>query len=508
MERTKNTMKIAKRPFTLLLAASMLLAMTVSCSEIKTSKDEETQSAIIGTESERVSETEKTEDETPYVETLEKRDLEGYTYRIVAQHTASLPNFADSKEFTGEVVNDAIITRNHAVAERLNIEISDISYENRVTLMTDVAKTILAGDDAYDLVITSFSEGINTMVTQNCFLDLTTVPHLTLESERWNKSVTENMRIDGRQFFTTGVVSASFFLTPQTVIFNKRLAADNNLPDLYECALEGKWTVDMMNTCMKGIAQDLNGNGQMDPTDDRYAFVVEGTLGNALYMAGGLTAVSADEDGKWTINIDSEESINLIDKCAAIFNDPSEVYTDLNASNTELYFSVFTEGRSLFTSGIILHAVSKYRDMQDDFGILPIPVFNEGDPYRTACNTWAPSGIAIPLTCQDTEKIGLITETLAAYSYDFIAPAMIEKTLGKVARDSASYQIMMTLYDTAEYDFNTIMNFSGTSELLRAAVIGAEENFTSVYQKNKASAEKALEKFIKSCRELSQVSGN
>ena len=241
----------------------------------------------------------------------------------------------------------------------------------------------------------------------------------------------------------------------------------------------------------------------MTPEEDRYVFVVEGTFGNALYMSGGLVAVSSDSEGNWTLNIGSEESVNLVDKCAAIFNDPSKIYTDVNASNPTLYSALFTEGRCLFISANIMHTTS-YRDMDDDFGILPVPVFNEGDPYLTACNTWLPSGIAIPLTCQDTEKIGLITETLAAYSHEYLMPAIIEKTLGKIARDSTSYQIMMILYDNSAFDFNTIMNFSDTSNMLRAAVIGATENFASSYKKIQKPAEKQLSKFIESCRTLAQ----
>ena len=495
----RNTM--LKKNLSLILAALITASAFASCASNPTDESEQP-SALPEAATPAV---EETEAETTYVQTLEARNLEGYDYRIVAQHTADRPNFAESDELTGEVLNDAVISRNQAVSDRLNIQLTEIRYDNRSTLKTDVSKTILAGDDAYDLVITALSDGINSMTTQNCFLDLTTVPHITLESERWNKSMAENMRIDGRQFFTTGVTSVCYLYTPQTVLFNKRIASENALPDLYECVLEGKWTVDAMNTYMEGIALDLNGDGNMTPEEDRYAFIVEGTFGNALYMSGGLIAVSADNEGNWSLNIGSEESVNLVDKCAAIFYDPSKIHTDVNATNSALYYAIFSEGRGLFTSANIMHT-NQYRDMEDDFGILPVPVFNEGDPYLTACNTWLPSGIAIPLTCRDTEKIGLITETLAAYSHEYLMPAIIEKTLGKIARDSTSYQIMMMLYDNAAFDFNTIMNFADTSNMLRAAVIGATENFASSYKKIQKPAEKQLEKFIEDCRSLAQES--
>ena len=69
---------------------------------------------------------EETEAETTYADTLEKRNLDGYSYRIVAQHTADRPNFAQSEDITGDVLNDAILTRNQQVTERLNIKIDEI----------------------------------------------------------------------------------------------------------------------------------------------------------------------------------------------------------------------------------------------------------------------------------------------------------------------------------------------------------------------------------------------
>ncbi len=438
--------------------------------------------------------------ETAYLDTLPVTDFEGYTYRMVAQHTDARPNFATSDEITGEALQDAIVQRKQSTMERLNIQIEEIGYEDRGKLHTDVAKTIRAGDDAYDIIITSLSDGINHLTTQNCLLDLTTLPHVTLDSERWNASMVENMRVDNKQFFTTGVTSVCYLYTPQAVIFNKQIAEENGLPDLYETVLEGKWTVDKMGEMMKDVAIDLNGDGKMTAKDDRWAFLVEGNYGGALYMAGGFKSVAPDTEGNWSFRVTDAASVDFIDKCAAIFFDKDTIYTDENAADQPLYHSIFTEGRALFTT-FYIKAATDYREMETDFGVLPIPVLHEGDPYLVACNTWLPSGIAVPVTCQDLERTGLIMETMAAYSYDNVLPAIIEKTLGKTARDEQSYQIMMLMYENTAYDFNTIMDFGGTSALLRGAVIGARNNFVSSYASIQTKAETALAEFIESCRE-------
>ncbi|MBQ3176618.1 MAG: hypothetical protein IJB52_02270 [Clostridia bacterium] len=482
---------MTRKLFILLLAALLTASAFTGCG----AGTENTETTPIAAETTPV----ETEPETAYIDTLEERDLEGYTYRMVAQHSDTRQNFALTEEMTGEVLQDAILQRKQATMERLNIEIDEIAYEDRSVLQNDVAKTIRAGDDAYDIILTALSAGINTLTMQNCLLDLNTIPHLTLESERWNASMAEHMRIDGRQYFTTGVTAVSYLYTPQTVLFNLEIAEDNNLPDLYETVLEGKWTLDTMQSMMQNIAVDLNGDGVMKPQDDRYAMLVEGTFGNALYMAAGFQCVYPDDNGNWKLHIADANSVDFIEKCAAIFSDPNSVYTDENSIDQPLYEGIFTEGRSLFISATIRHAVS-FREMESNFGVLPIPVVNEGDPYLVSCNTWLPSGIGVPVTNGDPERTGLIMETMAAYSYDYILPAIMEKTLGKTARDAQSYQIMMMMYENTAFDFNTIMDFGTSSALLRGSVIGARKNFVSSYASLQTKAEKALEEFIASCR--------
>lgn len=480
-------MNISKSLHCILMALLLALSSCGGAADIETTNDT------------TATETTETRPETAYIDTLEVRDLDGYGYRMVAQHTDGRPNFASTEEMTGEPLNDAINQRKLSTMERLNITIEEIGYEDRGQLRTDVAKTIRAGDDAYDIILTPFSDGINHLTTQNCLLDLTTVPHLTLESERWNASIAENMRIDGKQYFTTGVTSVCHLYVPQSVLFNKELATNYGLPNLYEVVLDGKWTLDNMNSYMADVTSDLNGDGELKPQDDQYACLVEGTFGNALYMAAGLQCVYPDADGNWSFHLTDANSIDFIEKSAAIFGDASRVYSDPNSEDQNLYEAIFTEGRSLFVSASIRHATN-FREMECDFGVLPIPVLNEGDKYLVSCNTWLPSGIGVPVTCQDLDRTGLIMETMAAYSYDTVLPAIVEKVLGKTARDEESYQIMMMMYENTGFDFNTIMNFADTSTMLRSAVIGATENFVSSYAKVQTKAENALAEFISSCR--------
>ena len=56
----------------------------------------------------------------------------------------------------------------------------------------------------------------------------------------------EKMHFFGKQYFTTGPISAQLYQTPIVMMFNKRLANDLDLGNLYQIVLDGAWTVDKL----------------------------------------------------------------------------------------------------------------------------------------------------------------------------------------------------------------------------------------------------------------------
>ncbi|MCR5264627.1 MAG: extracellular solute-binding protein [Clostridiales bacterium] len=438
---------------------------------------------------------EQTEQETTtdYLSTLPETDMGGRKFTIVAQHTSERFNFPD-EEKTGDVVNDAILERDNSVEERLNIKFDRLGYEDRGKLKTDVQKTILAGDDAYDLIITSMSDGINTLGPAGTLYDLNDLPHVDLTAPWWNRSIHDDMQLLGHQLFTTGAISPFYYLSPIVMLFNKRLAEDHSLGDLYALVNEGGWHFDKFISMAEDLSYDIDSNGKMD-YDDFYGFAADTTFGNAMYAAAGLDPIKTDGE-TYTLVIDSEESVGVILRLADIFADKSR-YNIFEGGADELQ-TMFKSGRCVFRSMNIFNFAIPYRDMEDDYGVIPLPKYKESDEdYNVICNTWGPTGTAVPITCKDPEYVGLVMETLAYTSYLTVGPAMYETALrGKATRDSESYEMLELIFRNVVFDLNTVFSFGGTSELLRAAVCGLKPNFVSDYEKIKPKAQKALDDMI------------
>ena len=475
------------------ILAMVMLASFASCTGKTPASDTDATDASVSTTTEITTAEITTVAETAYIDTLEKRDMGGREIIFYGQNSDDRQNFyMDGK--IGNLVNDTMHMRDVAVEEHLNVTLTFISEIDRSVVKNNVRTSTLAGNEEYNVILTSISDGMNTLTTSDVLYDLRQIPHLTLDSEYWNKSIYERLEINGAQYFTTGPISYSYYLTPIHIRANLRLIDEYDLEDPYELVLSGKWTADKLSEMAKDKYQDLNQNATADD-DDFFGLIMDGTFGNALYTGAGLDTVS-HEGGEYKLTLDSEQSVNLIEKYASLFGDRNQYMNDLNGSQS-WDTDIFKAGNCIFQPSTILGTMD-LRDMTDDFAILPIPKWDEAQTeYYTSCNTWLPSGIAVPKNCSIVDDLGLVLETMAYYSQEMVTPAVYEITLqGKVSRDDSSAKMLDIIYGGAAFDFVTAFNFANAGNILREMVTGDQQNFVSVYARIKKPAQAELNKVM------------
>ena len=441
--------------------------------------------------------TEETQPETDYLDVLEIRDMEGRSFAVFGQSYAGRQNFY-LEEKDGDPMNDALRARDLAVEERLNIALAYEGMQDRGQVKKTIQSLILAGDETYQLVVTSLSDGINTLSTSELLYDLRALPYLRLEEEYWNKSMYDNMTFYGKQYFSTGAISLQYYLTPIVMQFNKQLAENYQVGDIYEIVRNGEWTVDKLVEIAYATSNDINGDGTMD-NSDFYGLVVDGTFGNVLYNGAGFSSVAYEGDA-CLLTLDSAASIDFIDKCAAMFGNRDMILNDADGSG--LNGELFRDNRAMFITNTVLGS-SNMRDMEEDFGIIPTPKSDASqEHYMSSCNTWLPSGIGVPSICSTPEDTGLILETMAYISDMHLRSAVYDVTLqGKVSRDEESAAMLDLIYARTAFDFNTVFDFGGTSILLRECVLGEQENFSSKYAAVKNKAQTALDDMLAFAKE-------
>ena len=417
-------MKNGKKLFTLLLAAMLVLLPVTGCGEAKTDNAETTADTAAATET--AAETE----ETRLLPDLPTVDYEGYTFRMLTKglynvHWRSIDAVAE--ELTGEPINDAVFNRNTYISETYNVKFEEMTHTDMNP--TPLAqKTIQAGEDAFDVLL--HGNQANTLITAGMLIDLNTVPYMDLTKPWYDQNANEALSIGGMLHVTAGDMTTMDNNATWCFQFNKALAEDLNIGDLYAMVQEGTWTIDVLLSAVEQASQDLNGDGVHDEFDQ---WGIEGEAFNtmALMMGAGVHAFEKDKDDMPVLAIGSEHYINTFQKAVAINGNMDyclyvDNYTSKYAGDavwSDCMDKCFAEGRSLFNFAG-LNRVTLFREMETDFGILPIPKWDEAqEDYHNVVSLYCAALICVPKTAGNLERTGVILEALNAESMYTLTPA-------------------------------------------------------------------------------------
>jgi len=85
-----------------------------------------------------------------------------------------------------------------------------------------------------------------------------------------------------------------------------------------------------------------------------------------------------DKDGAPTITADTEQTMTYLSRLHSFLNESNTCITILDTNkDSNLQRSIFIEGRALFLQATISYIPIYLRGMQDDFGVLPYPKWDD-----------------------------------------------------------------------------------------------------------------------------------
>ncbi len=432
------------------------------------------------------------EEEIDYDSVLSQERYDGYNYRIfVRKGWASTQYFDEGQE---DIVDDAIYRRNKNVEEKYGVTIS-ISESSNGNHETDALNSILAGDDAYDIIF-PHSRSAFTYAIQGAAYNVHDISTIHVDMPWWSKNINDNCTINGKLYVLDGDISIYSLESAMCMLFNKRIFDEKGFDYPYETVKDGEWTFDEFAYLAKKGAEDLNGDGVMNPEDDQYGFNTTEWNGpiNILY-AGGQKVYGKNDKGELELTLYSNKTVEIFDEFFSLMNNEACFLQFTEGNINYSGADIFQSGRSMITTGG-LGSAKGYRNMDDDFGIIPYPKFDENDDYSTTINGYAPL-VIIPISVSDVERTGAITEALAAYAHRDVLPAFYEVSLkSKYARDDESEEMMDLIRDSIIYDIGYVaggpLNSVG-HDLAKTTT----RDFSSFYAAREESAKTTLEEFNK-----------
>ena len=430
--------------------------------------------------------------EIDYESDLSTERFDGYEYRILVRKGALDTQWFDEPQ--EDAVDDAIYKRNKAVEDRYGVTIT-ASEGTGSNTDTSALNSILAGDDAFDAIYTH-SRSAFAYATQGACYNVLDIKSLHLDKPWWSKNIVDACEIGGNLYVLDGDISINGLSLAMCLFFNKRIFDELGFDYPYELVRDGEWTFDEFAYLVKKGGKDLNGDGVLLPEDDQYGFwTTQWNAPIAILYAGGQKVYDKDDEGNLQITLYSNKTVQIFDSFFNLMNNEAAFlqFTEGNVNYTGP--DPFPEGRVMMTSSS-LGSAKGFRNMDDDFGILPYPKFDEEDDYHTTINGYSPL-LCIPLTVSDPERTGAITEALAAYGSKFVLPAFYDVSLKtKYARDNDSEEMMDIIKDSILFDIGYLCGGQYQSHG-RDIAASPNHDFSSWYSSRESAAKTDLKNFNK-----------
>jgi len=476
-----------KRALSLMLVILMLLSSVVSCSEAPADDHPEDTAPV---SSDTPASPTETEAETEYsiLNTLPEYSFGGDTITTLTRDDVWWQiTMLDAEGMTGETINDAIYDRN-VKFETLYEADFEVVY-GQVSLADTVRTAVTAGDDTFDFVVPSLTDAAP-LAIEDQLINLHNIETIDFTNEAWDHNAVDCYSVAHKLYYGVSDISLGKNETAWIYLFNKNLVTEFGLENPYELVREKKWTMGKSLEMGAAASNDTNGNGKADWKEDQIGLATHNGNHYALLISAGLTVAVKDENDLPVLNLESERFVEVYDFIKDNFMASPEICIGNDQS------LVFPEGRNLFC-GQVLGCVRLWREMEDDLGIIPTPMFNEDQSqYYTFVMPYNVYASCIPTSAADPERSGTAIQALAILSAHYLTPAYYDITItGKGLRDEESIEMLDLILDSAVYDLALVYNWGGYPRGLNASLEKGQP-FTSGYKRKAKSINAEVQKTI------------
>lgn len=438
---------------------------------------------------------------------LPEADFEGYEFRFFTKGPA-YEEWANedivAEEENGEPINDAVYQRNSVIEDKYNVKLVAVPSAN-ANMFADAKKVISAGDDAYDAMTLNMYD-TSKLAAAGYLTDLKTIPNIDLSQPWWDQRANIDLTMGKRLYFTVGDLFIMDNDATWLTIFNKKLIADFDLESPYTLVKENKWTIDKLMEMAKGVYSDLNGNGERD-REDMYGILTQGESITGLFLGSGERFVRKNDQDFPVLSVFSDRSQEVVSKVLELHNDP---YLQINYwewANEPRCFEVtqkmFENNHGLFKL-TALQLVIRMRQMETNFGIVPVPKYDEAqDTYYNYVHATA-SCLSVPVTNTNLDRTGIILEALSAESRYTVRSAYYDISMnGKFLRDEESIAMLDIILETRIFEPAYMYDWSGLGVMLETMYRNKKTDFASEYEKSEATYTKQIEKTVEQFMALS-----
>ncbi|GEM_PF-2205311 len=354
-----------------------------------------------------------------------------------------------SDETTGETINDAVFARTVLLEDKYKIDIivEDVKPDA-------VIKVHTSGERTYDIGTATLSE-MTSVLQKGTANDLKTVESIELEKPWWDQNANARFATGSKLYYTF----SDFFITgidnSRACFFNKQLAEDLNLGNLYQIAKDGTWTVELFHEMSLKALSDLNGDGKYD-SNDRVGIAEAATQFYEVLLTGCDMEVVQQGSNNIPFYSPAEKSTEFTEVYIKLLDLFTKDNNYLNIGNTTAV-DMFRGGNSLFILYSLAECPKIRKNSEIEFGIMPVPKYTADQKEYLHVS---PNGDALYIVEGNEEEVeyaGAILEAAAYYSSSYysdnaLMPSYFDLCLAtKNAPDMDSSENLQLIHDSISY---------------------------------------------------------
>ena len=427
-----------------LMALVMLLSglfALVSCGVTDENKEKSTEAS--------------TNDETKESSAYASLEKEKFNREFIVMSREDMKDEYEVEKITGEILNDLLYERNSVVSEDFGVTIKVVDGGDYGAVNNELIRQVTSDGDDYD-VYTGHKVAFMNCVPENYLYDLNKITSMNLSAPYWDQACRENLALMGHNFMMTGDIDPASMQISACFVFNKKMNTELGKTAPYELVDNGQWTLDNYLKQIEDVSMDLNNDGVMSADYDRFSTTIWSLDGGfSMFYGAGGNYVTVSDEGIPELTYNSERVISIYEKLYNIIVTENAFWlsvADINSYGVN--YDLFTEGRALYCD-ITLSKISSFlADMTEDYGIVPVPKYDEAQPEYLSFVNGASPFVMLAQTEKDPEFVGTVLEAMAAYNYDNITPKMFEiVTKLQSARDPDSSRMVDYIIRNRVYDF-------------------------------------------------------
>ncbi len=412
----------------------------------------------------------------------------------------------DFDEQTGDKLDDSVYARNRRIEEKFDCVISEYKFDasvwnvGQVNMCKAFAQMVMANDTDYDAAYLPiyFQPSV---ATEGYLEDLKSIPELNLDKPWWDNALNDEMTIGTNLYTASSALNFMTFDLSWVLLFNENIMTDYGVAKPYEDVRAGTWTLDKLNTLLSGAAS-LNGDDSFNwnPDGNSVYGIANHTTSPSPFIFSARNKLMTHEGDKFTFTANTDRMFSTIDKLITLLDEESgKAYSQSIAdfSKRAGYLYAFFHDRAMFIS-CELKSAMELRSMESDFGLVPMPKYDETqNDYITYVNPIS-CFLTIPTTNPDMRRTGIIIDALTYDSYKNCLPVYYDVTVSqKGLRNEDSIEMLQIIRGTRSTLVSNIFGITtALDSALQSIVIKGQSTAASTIASAESQVEENLAKVL------------